>query len=331
MFEFVEGVLKQNDCRELPGVWVHAGRQMGPIAHRLGWNEATAVATDRAITCSFSIARAPLVIFDRDGSFLTSWRRTVHDRTSASARRLRVLHGRRGPHRPQVHARGRLLFTLGTREASDTAQRKHGFPHDSRRARPFHYPCNRAIAPTGDIYVCDGYGTRSSRIHARWPASARGANRVAGRGNSISRTGSRSIARALCTSRIARTAAFSFSLDGDYLPSGTMSRGHARCSWQGWIGLCRGAGLSAGMWPGTTALSGDATGGRVSVFDAKGKRTACWGGGDNPTEQGDFFAPHDICVDSRGDVYVAEVTMSAGGNRGLVSPDCPSLQKFVLS
>ena len=30
-----------------------------------------------------------------------------------------------------------------------------------------------------------------------------------------------------------------------------------------------------------------------------------------------FFAPHDICVDSRGDVYVAEVTMSAGGNRGL--------------
>ena len=34
-------------------------------------------------------------------------------------------------------------------------------------------------------------------------------------------------------------------------------------------------------------------------------------------------------MDARGDLYVAEVTWSAGGNRGLVSPDCPSLQKFV--
>jgi hypothetical protein len=56
----------------------------------------------------------------------------------------------------------------------------------------------------------------------------------------------------------------------------------------------------------------------------------CWGGGDNPTAPGDFFAPHDICIDSHGDVYVAEVVMSAGGNRGLVSPGCHSLQKFRL-
>ena len=44
---------------------------------------------------------------------------------------------------------------------------------------------------------------------------------------------------------------------------------------------------------------------------------------------GDFFAPHDIWVDSRGSVYVGEVTMSAGGIGGLVPADCPSLQKFV--
>ena len=44
---------------------------------------------------------------------------------------------------------------------------------------------------------------------------------------------------------------------------------------------------------------------------------------------GDFFAPHDIWVDSQGSVYVAEVIMSAGGYKGLVSPECPSLQKFV--
>ena len=64
------------------------------------------------------------------------------------------------------------------------------------------------------------------------------------------------------------------------------------------------------------------------MFDPHGKLLARWGGGDNPTAPGDFFAPHDICIDSRGDLYVAEVVMSAGGNRGLVAPDCHSLQKF---
>jgi hypothetical protein len=55
---------------------------------------------------------------------------------------------------------------------------------------------------------------------------------------------------------------------------------------------------------------------------------ARWGGGKNPCAPGDFFAPHDICVDPHGDVYVAEVTWSAGGKKGVVPPTCHSLQKF---
>ena len=89
-------------------------------------------------------------------------------------------------------------------------------------------------------------------------------------------------------------------------------------------------GYRAGMWSGTTAPSPDATGGRVSIFDRGGKLVARWGGGTSPTAPGDFFAPHGICADSRGDIYVAEVTMSAGGNRGLVPADCHALQKFTL-
>jgi hypothetical protein len=88
-------------------------------------------------------------------------------------------------------------------------------------------------------------------------------------------------------------------------------------------------GYRAGMWPGTFPPTPDATGGRVSVFSPKGELFARWGGGENPTAPGDFFAPHDICIDSRGDVYVAEVVWSAGGNRGVVPPDCHALQKFV--
>ena len=67
----------------------------------------------------------------------------------------------------------------------------------------------------------------------------------------------------------------------------------------------------------------------ISIFDRRGELRARWGGGRNPRAPGDFFAPHGIWVDSRGDIYVAEVVLSAGGNRGLVPSDCHKLQKFV--
>jgi hypothetical protein len=87
-------------------------------------------------------------------------------------------------------------------------------------------------------------------------------------------------------------------------------------------------GFRAGMWPGTSPPSPDATGGRVSVFNPQGELLVRWGGAD-PEAPGDFYAPHDICLDSHGDVYVGEVCYSAGGKHGLVSPQCHSLQKFV--
>ena len=60
-----------------------------------------------------------------------------------------------------------------------------------------------------------------------------------------------------------------------------------------------------------------------------GKLTARWGGGDDPCAAGDFFAPHDICADSRGDIYVGEVVWSGGGSKGLVPATCHALQKFT--
>ena len=75
--------------------------------------------------------------------------------------------------------------------------------------------------------------------------------------------------------------------------------------------------------------STDAPGGRISVFHHDGRLLARWGGGSNPCAPGDFFAPHDLCLDSRGDLYVGEVTWSAGGRSGMVPPDCHALQKFA--
>ncbi len=88
-------------------------------------------------------------------------------------------------------------------------------------------------------------------------------------------------------------------------------------------------GYRAGMFAGNLPPSADATGGRVSIFSAAGELLARWGGGENPCAPGDFFAPHDLCVDSRGDIYVSEVTYTAGISRGLIGADCHTLQKFV--
>jgi DNA-binding beta-propeller fold protein YncE len=88
-------------------------------------------------------------------------------------------------------------------------------------------------------------------------------------------------------------------------------------------------GYRAGMWPGAEPPCANPPGGRVSVFNTRGELQSRWGGGENPCAPGDFYAPHDVCADSRGDLYVGEVIMSAGGYRGLISPDCHALQKFV--
>ena len=52
-------------------------------------------------------------------------------------------------------------------------------------------------------------------------------------------------------------------------------------------------------------------------------------GGRDPMVPGNFFAPHGIWSDSRGDLYVSEVTYNGGGRWGLVPLDCASLQKFI--
>ena len=96
----------------------------------------------------------------------------------------------------------------------------------------------------------------------------------------------------------------------------------------GWVYVAE-LGFRAGRWPGTGAHAPSDTGGRVSVFDRQGTLRSRWGGGHNPCAPGDFFAPHGLWVDSRGDLYVAEVALSAGARAGLVPASCHTLQKFV--
>jgi DNA-binding beta-propeller fold protein YncE len=89
------------------------------------------------------------------------------------------------------------------------------------------------------------------------------------------------------------------------------------------------------LWwqPGQTSRrygpAGETRSGRVSVFDRDGRLLARWGGPD-PVASGSFAAPHGIAVDSRGDVYVSEVTWTFAGSRGFVPAGCHTFQKFAL-
>jgi hypothetical protein len=88
-------------------------------------------------------------------------------------------------------------------------------------------------------------------------------------------------------------------------------------------------GWRAGLWPNQAVPPGAPLSAQLSIFNTDGELLTRWGDGEDPCAVGAFFAPHDVCVDSKGAIYVGEVILSAGANRGLVSKDCHCLQKFV--
>jgi DNA-binding beta-propeller fold protein YncE len=296
-----------------------------------------AVAADRRDRVYvFSRSEHRVLVFERDGTFLGAW----------GEGQFRRPHGifvgpddavyctdDLGHTVSKFTPEGMLVATLGPAgRASDTGATSMDYRTVVRAGPPYHYPTNLAVGPEGSLYVSDGYG--NARVHKfaadgrlllSWgepgggPGQFRLPHGIAVDGQGVVYVADRE------NSRIQL-----FTPDGAYLAEWTdVAR---PCQ----VFIDREAnvyvaelGFRAGIWPGTAAPGPDAPGGRVSIFDRAGKLLARWGGGRSPCAPGDFFAPHGIWVDGHGDIYVAEVVMSAGGNRGLVSPDCHALQKFV--
>ena len=301
------------------------------------WLEVAAVACDaRDRVYLFNRGEHPVIVFDSAGTFLFSWGEGVfarpHGLSIAPDGTIYCTDDLDHAVR-QFTAEGELLRTFGTPgQPADTGATSVDYRTIRRAGAPFHFPTNVAFSPEGELYVADGYG--NARIHKfaadgrllfSWgePGSEPGQFHIP-HGIAVDRAGTVFVADRE-NSRLQL-----FSPTGEFLEERTDVARPCQVAFDAagnWY--VAELGYKAGMWPGTSPPSPDATGGRVSVFDSVGKLLARWGGGQNPTAPGDFFAPHDICIDSRGNVYVAEVVMSAGGNRGLVDPDCHTLQKFV--
>ena len=302
------------------------------------WNvsEVTAVATDsRDRVYVFNRGDHPVAVFDPDGTLLFSWGAGLFNRPHGICI---------GPDDAvyctddldhTVHKftpEGLLLFTLGmSGRPSDTGATSIDYRSIRYPGPPFHFPTNLAVAPNGDCYISDGYG--NSRIHKfsangtlqfSWgepgdgPGQFQVPHGIAVDTNGIVYVADRENGRLQL-----------FSPDGKFL---TEWKDIARpcevvIDAVGRVYVAE-LGYRAGMWPGTTAPSPESTGGRISIFDANGNLLARFGGGERPCEPGDFFAPHDIWLDSKGSFYVAEVVWSANGCKRPASGNYHTLQKF---
>jgi DNA-binding beta-propeller fold protein YncE len=299
--------------------------------------EVAGVATDSAGNAYvFNRGEHPLIVFDASGRFLRSWGEGMlvrpHGITIGPDDMLYCVDDTDHTVR-KFTPEGRLLLTLGT---SGVASRTGATTVDYRTIRqaavPFNFPTNLALSPSGEMYVSDGYG--NARIHRfaphgelldSWGSPGVGPGEFhVPHGIAIDREGIVYVADRE-NSRLQL-----FSPHGEFLAQWTdVARpSQVTIDESGNVFVAE-LGYRAGMFEGNLPPPGRPTGGRVSIFNSTGALLARWGGGENPCAPGDFYAPHDITIDRHGDLYVGEVTMSAGGRRGLVSHDCHSLQKFI--
>jgi hypothetical protein len=86
-----------------------------------------------------------------------------------------------------------------------------------------------------------------------------------------------------------------------------------------YIGELNGVGLMQG------ALG---VGHRVSVYDRAGELQARFGDPEEGDAAGQFIAPHGVAVDSRGDVYVGEVSFTIRGSTFDPPRELKSLNKL---
>ena len=115
----------------------------------------------------FNRSAHPMVVLDRDGNFLTSWGEGVltdahcgyidsEDNLYLPVREANIV--------LKYNTDGKLLMSLGTRDQpSDTGWSGNYQEPAKRAAGPFNWPTDAAIAPTGELFISDGYG--NSRVH----------------------------------------------------------------------------------------------------------------------------------------------------------------------
>jgi len=274
---------------------------------------------------AFNRGQHPMVVFDRDGNFLRSWGEGVFRRAHGAhmAPDDTVWLTDDGDHTVRhCTLDGTVLRTIGI----------PGAPKPYMSGEPFHRCTHTALSPQGDLYVSDGYG--NSRVHKFAPNGTR----LLSWGEPGTDPGQFNIPHNICCDPDGWVYVADrenhrvqvFDGNGKYeaqwtnmhRPSGLfMERGRHGRFYVGEIG-------------GGLAINYDMPniGPRISIYSHQGEMLARLGHRPAGLEQGQFTSPHGLAVDSRGDIYVGEVSFTNWGNRYQGQPFPPglrSLQKLV--
>jgi hypothetical protein len=261
----------------------------------------------------FNRGEHPMMVLDSNGRFLRSWGERIFKRPHGLhiGRDGAVYCTDDGDHTVRKFSpEGRLLLEIGV----------PGKPAPFMSGRPFHRCTHTALSPGGDIYVSDGYGNAcihryspDGRLLKSWGRSGSGAGEFYIPHNlHCDREGWLFIADRE-NHRIQV-----FDADGKFETQwGNL---HRPCA------LCASNDGARRFYVGEAGPALRATlefpnlGPRISILDGEGALIARLGDLPAGANVGRFIAPHGIAVDSRGDLYLGQVSFTGWP---AIFPDIP--------
>ena len=262
----------------------------------------------------------PIMVFDQGGNYIRSFGEGLFsDRTHGLyiAGDDAVLAADDGIHTIQkFNTEGDKLLEIGERDQ----------PALKWSGQPFNRPTSAAIMPSnGDLYISDGYG--NSRIHVytgsgeykfSWGSPGIDAGQFI-RPHNIAVDDND---RVYVVDRECHRIQI-FDPQGNFITMwNNIHRPDSMVLWKDniYVGELNGMG-------GVDDAPG--LGHRVSIYDLDGNRICMFGAAEEGEGAGQFIAPHGIAVDSKGDVYVAEVSYTIRGRHMDPPRELRSLSKYA--
>jgi sugar lactone lactonase YvrE len=280
--------------------------------------------------------RSQVLVYEADGTFVRAWGEgrftdRTHGLTVAPDDTVWCVDD--GSHRVQKFSpEGELLLELEAagRPAPQSGYDGRTLESITRGGPPFNRPTNLAVAPSGELYVSDGYG--NCRVH-RYSAEGK---LIQSWGEPGSRPGQFILPHGVWVATDGRVLVADrendriqvFSPSGEYLTEWAALRPTDLCVDRDGLVYVSELGRRPGPRPSNLGEAPEQPG-RVSVLDQSGNVVARFGASESDRcAPGNFVAPHCIAVDAKGAVYVGEVTYTIGVRPGLVPADCHTFQKF---